>query len=208
MELVVAVFDVDHTLTVRDCVVPFMRKVAGVAGLGRAILVRPFETVRLVVAKDRDGLKQKFVKEVFSGKSVAATEEAGISFAEMVAQSWMRSDVAARLRWHQEEGHIVLLVSASLSAYLEPLGDLLEVDGVLCTELETAGDTYTGAIRGNNCRGAEKVNRITQWCADSGVPSSAVQFAYGDSSGDTDMIELAESGMWVNKTELELLVAS
>ena len=208
MEIVVAVFDVDHTLTVRDCVVPFMRKVAGVSGLCRAVLVSPIETFRMVMRKDRDGLKQKFVSAVFSGKSVSAVEVIGVSFAEKVAHSWMRSDVAARLRWHQDEGHVVLLVSASLAPYLEPLGDLLEVDGVLCTELQTSGETYSGSIKGNNCRGSEKVSRISQWCADSGVPLSAVHFAYGDSSGDTDMIELAKNGMWVNKAELELLVAS
>jgi phosphatidylglycerophosphatase C len=208
MEIVVAVFDVDHTLTVRDCVLPFMRRVAGSAGLARAVFVRPWETFRMVASKNRDGLKQKFVNEVFSGKSVADTEEAGIAFAEMVVHSWIRGDVAARLRWHQNEGHVVLLVSASLSPYLEPLGDLLEVDAVLCTELETSGDTYTGLLLGSNCRGAEKVNRISQWCAESGVPLSAIQFAYGDSSGDTDMIELAENGTWVNDVEISSWVAS
>jgi hypothetical protein len=34
----VAAFDVDNTLTVRDCVVPFMRSVAGVGRLFRVML--------------------------------------------------------------------------------------------------------------------------------------------------------------------------
>ena len=208
MEIVVAAFDVDHTLTVRDCVVPFMRRIAGVSGLCKAMVVRPVETLRMVRAKDRDGLKQKFVAQIFTGKSVADTEQAGIAFAEMVSRSWMRSDVAARLRWHQEEGHVVLLVSASLAPYLEPLGDLLEVDAVLCTELETEGDVYTGSIKGSNCRGAEKVNRLTQWCDESGVPMSSIQYAYGDSNGDSHMIKAAKHGVWVNKDDIETLVAS
>ena len=37
MDVTVAAFDVDNTLTVRDCVMPFMRRVAGVNVLLRTV---------------------------------------------------------------------------------------------------------------------------------------------------------------------------
>ena len=110
-----------------------------------------------------------------------------------------------RLRWHQAQGHVVILVSASLSPYLEPLGDLLEVDAVLCTELETDGETFTGSILGANCRGPEKVRRIQSWCDSARIPMSSVRYAYGDSGGDTEMLAFVENPNYVKKIELEMV---
>ncbi len=202
MEVVVAAFDVDGTVTVRDCVVPFMRRVAGRAGLARAVLSSPLRVAALLAARDRDGLKEHIVERVFRGRSVDAVNEEGVRFAEVVADGWIREDVAARLRWHQSMGHVVVFVSASLHPYLEPLGDLCEVDAVVCTTLESEGDTYTGRLVGRNCRAGEKVLRLHEWMTGAGIPHGALKFAYGDSSGDTALLAAAETGLNVRKTEL------
>lgn len=204
MELTVAVFDVDKTLTVRDCVVPFVLRVAGVPKTLSAI-VRHFPSVLSMVRKrDRDGLKLLFVKELFAGRPVDEVDEAGVQFASHVVGHWMREDSAARLRWHQSEGHVVVLVSASLSPYLVPLGDFLEVDAVLCATLAEEDGVYTGDLVGPNCRGVEKVNCITEWCRDAGVNVENVRYAYGDSSGDAPMLAMAAHGEWVGKRDMEL----
>lgn len=202
MEVSVAAFDVDNTLTVRDCVVPFMRRVAGTSALLAAMARRPSAVMRMVVAKDRDALKAFFVSAAFAGKSIAAVNEIAVSFAEEVADKWIRPDVAHRLRWHQEQGHVVVLVSASLQPYLDVLGDLLEVDAVICTQLQEGNGVYTGEILGSNCRGAEKVERLHAWCETAGIPVSAVKYAYGDSSGDHEMLLSAENGVLVKSIEL------
>ncbi len=202
MEVTVAAFDVDHTLTVRDCVVPFMRQSSGTSPLLLAALRRPIEVARMLLRRDRDALKAYFVRAAFAGRSVDEVDEAGAIFAASVADKWMRHDVAQRLRWHQEEGHIVLLVSASLNPYLEVLGDLLEVDAVLCTQLATDGVVCTGALEGANCRGAEKVRRIEEWCKTANVPMNSVRYAYGDSSGDHEMLLAVENGVQVKSIEL------
>jgi len=205
MDVTVAAFDVDNTLTVRDCVMPFMRRVAGVNVLLRAVASQPYTILTLLKNKDRNSLKALFVSEVFAGRSESEVSEQGVLFAARVANGWMRDDVVKRLRWHQSQGHVVVLVSASLSPYLEPLGDLLEVDAVLCTELESDGKVFTGKIRGTNCRGPEKVRRLQSWCDSSGIPVSSVRYAYGDSSGDTEMLASVENPNYVKKIELEMV---
>jgi phosphatidylglycerophosphatase C len=205
MDVTVAAFDVDNTLTVRDCVMPFMRRVAGVNVLLRTVASQPYTILTLLKNKDRNSLKALFVSEVFAGRSESEVSEQGVLFAARVANGWMRDDVVKRLRWHQSQGHVVVLVSASLSPYLEPLGDLLEVDAVLCTELESDGNVFTGNIRGANCRGAEKVRRLQSWCDSSGIPVSSVRYAYGDSSGDTEMLASVENPNYVKKIELEMV---
>ncbi|MEY4633447.1 MAG: hypothetical protein RLZ18_819 [Actinomycetota bacterium] len=205
MEVTVAVFDVDNTLTVRDCVVPFVVRVAGPVRVAGAILRNIGTVVPLMAHRDRDGLKLLFVRELFAGRSVDEVDNKGIDFASHIADNWMREDTSRRLRWHQAEGHVVVLVSASLSPYLIPLGDLLEVDAVLCATLAEHDGAYTGELVGPNCRGIEKVNRITEWCRDAGINTDNIRFAYGDSSGDTQMLAMAANGEWVGKSEIEMV---
>ena len=207
MNVTVAAFDVDNTLTVRDCVVPFMKSVGGISRLSKVLLTDIVETFQGVRRRDRDSLKMKFVDGVFAGKDAREVESLGIQFASKVADKWLRSDVATRMRWHQEQGHVVILVSASLGAYLHPLGDLLEVDAVLCTELEEKDGLLTGNLVGQNCRGKEKASRVQKWCQDSGIATEDLVYAYGDSSGDTELLELFSEPTWVNDIDLVVLVA-
>lgn len=207
MNVTVAAFDVDNTLTVRDCVVPFMKSVGGISRLSKVLLTDIGETFQSVRRRDRDSLKMKFVDGVFAGKDAREVESLGIQFASKVADKWLRSDVATRMRWHQEQGHVVILVSASLGAYLHPLGDLLEVDAVLCTELEEKDGLLTGKLVGQNCRGKEKASRVQKWCQDSGIATEDLVYAYGDSSGDTELLELFSEPTWVNDIDLVMLVA-
>ena len=207
MNVTVAAFDVDNTLTVRDCVVPFMKSVGGVSRLSKVLFSDLGTTFQSIRRRDRDSLKMKFVEGIFAGKDSREVESLGIQFASKVADKWLRSDVATRMRWHQEQGHVVILVSASLGAYLHPLGDLLEVDAVLCTELEEKDGLLTGKLVGQNCRGKEKASRVQKWCQDSGIAAEDLVYAYGDSSGDTELLELFSEPTWVNDIDLVVLVA-
>ena len=203
MNITVAAFDVDNTLTVRDCVLPFMRTVAGFGRLTKVLFSNLGDTFHCVRRRDRDAVKSKFVEGIFAGKDAREIESLGVRFASKIADGWLRSDVAARMRWHQEQGHVVILVSASLGAYLHPLGDLLEVDAVLCTELEEVNGILTGKLDGKNCRGVEKASRVQKWSEGAGMNAKDLVYAYGDSSGDVQLLELFSHGTWVNTTDLE-----
>lgn len=197
----VAAFDVDGTLTVRDCVRPFLRRVGGTRGLLAAFWRRPLGTVVAAVRRDRDRLKEIFVGGVLRGRAVSTVETAGEAFAAQVAGSWLRPDTLARLRWHQQRGHRVVLVSASLGPYLHPLGRLLGVDGVLCAEPRRSGETFADGLAGSNCRRAEKVRRLDAWLVDRGATDAFV-WAYGDSAGDTELLARADRGVCVRDVVL------
>ena len=205
MNVTVAAFDVDNTLTVRDCVVPFMRSAAGTWQLIKVMLSNVGETIQNVRRRDRDALKEKFVSGLFTGKDAREVEALGVQFASKVADGWLRSDVATRMRWHQEQGHVVILVSASLGVYLHPLGDLLEVDAVLCTEMEEVDGVLTGKLVGKNCRGEEKVSRVQKWRDEAGIDIQELVYAYGDSSGDKQLLDLFSQPTWVNDIDLVVL---
>ncbi len=193
---VVAAFDVDGTLTTRDCVTPFLRRAAGTR-LWTTLLRHPVALGASLVRRDRDRLKQ-LACSALRGRDAAELDRLGTSFAREVASDWLRDDTTERLRRHRELGHTVILASASLEPYLVPLGQLLEVDGVVCTVLErTPEGVLTGRLVGANCRGAEKARRVREWLDGAGL-ADAVLWAYGDSDSDTELLAEAEHGVRVD----------
>ncbi len=187
----VAAFDVDGTLTVRDCVVPFLQRLGGRRGMLAAAARRPLDTLSGVARRDRDRVKDVFVGGVFRARRVADVAAIGTTFAQYVHDHWLRADVLARLRWHQRHGDPTVLVSASLGPYLRPLGGMLGVDDVLCTDVTTDGATYADRLVGGNCRGPEKARRLRSWLDTRGLAGAEV-WAYGDSAGDRELLACAD----------------
>ena len=186
----VAVFDVDGTLTTGDCVLPFLRRVAG-RRLAAALLRRPLALVGGLVRRDRDRLKALACASL-AGIPAAQVDRVGAEFARDVASSRLRDDTTARLERHRALGHTVVLASASLDAYLEPLGSLLGADEIVCTRLERGADgLLTGRLEGANCRGPEKARRVRSLLEERGL-GDAELWAYGDSPDDDALLASAE----------------
>ena len=95
-------------------------------------------------------------------------------------------------------GDVIVIVSASFELYVEPLGRLLGVDGVLATRLATDAGRFTGDLDGPNCRGPEKVRRLHAWLDEHHGGRRAVELvAYGDSPGDRELLADADTAHWV-----------
>ena len=194
---IVAAFDVDGTLTTRDCVTPFLYRTARVRAV-LALARKPVAVATAIVRRDRDSLKA-LVCTAFAGMDGAIVDAEGASFAEEIERRWLRPDTLARLRQHRERGHSVVLVSASLDPYLVPFGSRIGVAGVVCTELERdPHGVLTGRLAGPNCRGPEKVRRLESWLAAAGI-TDAVVWAYGDSAGDDALLARADHPVRVGR---------
>jgi phosphatidylglycerophosphatase C len=196
---VVAAFDVDRTVTTRDCVVPFLRRLSGTVPFAGRMAIASVRLLPAIARGERDRAKEQAAKIVFAGRRLVDVDAAGDEFAAGVARSWLRGDIVARLRWHQSSGHQVVFVSASFGAYLRPLAGHLGVDGVLCTELVVGDDgLLTGELAGANCRGAEKVRRLHAWLDEHHGGRDHVElWAYGDSPGDRELLAGADHPVWV-----------
>lgn len=192
----VAAFDVDGTITTRDCVVPFMRRISGARRIVPRLGMRPHRLLPILAGRDRDGLKALAAAAAFRGHRYDELCSAGVTFAEMVHERWLRSDTLDVLQRHRDAGDRTVLVSASFEVYLRPLAQLLGVDDVLATRLQVEDGVATGALDGPNCRGPEKVARLHEWLVD----RSAVRLvAYGDSAGDREMLADADEAHWVTR---------
>jgi phosphatidylglycerophosphatase C len=195
-------FDVDGTLTRHDCVVPFLWRLGAarlVLGLARQLP----SVIAALARRDRDRLKTLATAAAFRGRSVTAVERMAADFGVEI-ERWLRDDTSARLSWHREQGHTVVLVSASYEVYLDILGRKLGVDAVLATRVASDGATYTGALVGDNCRGPEKLRRLDEWLDEwllgrdgvDGGRRGVVLWAYGDSAGDRELLDAADHPVW------------
>ena len=196
-ERVVAAFDFDKTISTRDNVVPFLRALVGRARLARALLAISPRLVRAALDDDRrDAAKVALVRHTLRGYDAARVTEVAAAFARDVVARHLRPEVVERVAWHRGQGHEVVIVSASLKNYLDPIGVGLGVSAVLATELAVGDDgRLTGELAGPNVRGAEKVRRLEAWLGD----RPAFVWAYGDSSGDHELLARADQGVTVGR---------
>jgi len=196
-ERVVAAFDFDKTISTRDNVMPFLRAVIGPARLARALLAISPRLVRAALDDDRrDAAKVALVRHTLTGCDAGRVTEVAAGFARDVLARHVRPDVVDRVRWHRDRGHEVVIVSASFMDYLDPIASELGVAAVLATELDVGDDgRLTGELAGPNVRGAEKVRRLDAWLGD----RPAFVWAYGDSSGDRELLARADQGVTVGR---------
>ena len=200
---VVAAFDLDKTLTLRDCVVPF------VWSLGRRrFVVGVLSNLPVIVVaglrRDRDRVKAIITRIAFRGRLAEEVRERAEHFVDRVHPSWIRDDTAARLSWHVEAGHSVVIVSASYEPYVRLLAERLGVAGALATRIEyDQNGRCTGRLDGANCRGAEKVIRLHDWLGVDDTSSFEI-YAYGDSRGDRQLLAIADRPHWIGKNRVSV----
>src|SRR5690606_33310870 len=92
-----------------------------------------------------------------------------------------------QLRQHQELGHKVVLVSASLDLYLKPVCSYLNID-LICSEVEIKAGKMTGFYQTPDCSNQQKKLRILE---EYKLQDYAEIYAYGNSYEDEEMLSLA-----------------
>lgn len=194
----IAAFDFDETLTRRDTVVPFLRRLSGDRGLTLGLLARSHHLASAAVRRNRDALRAMATDQVFRDRPIAEVDAHASQYGDEIFAVGLRPDTAARLAWHRDAGHRVVIVSASYEQYVHVVGRHLGVDAVLATRLEVEQERCTGRLLGANCRGPEKVARLQAWLGGQDLTLDSVTlWAYGDSSGDRELLAAAQHPHWV-----------
>jgi phosphatidylglycerophosphatase C len=197
----VAAFDFDGTLVPGDSLRPFLLRLLGGPRLAATLAMAGPAMAVGYARVGRDGSKAALFARAVAGLDATRVDDVGADFAAVLAGR-VRSDLAERLAWHRRAGHRLVLVSASLTTYLEPFGRHLGFDEVIATRLEVGRDgKLTGRLAGPNVRGAEKAARLRPLLGD----APAELWAYGDSAGDREMLALADHPTLVGRTPLPRL---
>lgn len=195
----VAAFDLDGTLTRRDTLLPFLQRLCGTTRVMRA-LVPEWSAVPAAArgALDRDAMKSRVLARLLRGWSAVEIEEAAADYATHVIRARLRPDTTARVEWHQQQGHRLVIVSASPELYVGPIAHTLGFEAALATRLEVVDGRLTGRLAGANVRGPEKVRRLREYLGEAGI----TLWAYGDSAGDRELLAAADHATRVTRSRL------
>jgi phosphatidylglycerophosphatase C len=178
----VAVWDVDGTLVLGDTLLPFLRRFVGAVRLGRIVL-------GAVARSDRPTAKAAVLQQVLGGRRLADVDVVARAYVLDLVVQRLRPDSLRRWQWHREQGHRLVLASASLDLYLRHLGNLLSADAVISTRMNVVNGWLTGVLATPNCRGAEKARRVSEYLRDH--PASQV-WVYGNGAADLPTLALAD----------------
>jgi HAD superfamily hydrolase (TIGR01490 family) len=192
----IALFDFDGTLTTANTLRDFTVRLVGLRayllGLVRLVptLVR-FKTGRM----SHHEAKTRFVETYYRKRSTASLTEIAVAYCRDRLPTLLDPEAYARARWHQDQGHQVVIVSASLSLWLKPWCDTEGFD-LIATEPEVDDDAITGSLRNGNCYGEHKVELILERYD---LGNYQRVFAYGDSPSDYPMLRLAHEGYYCRR---------
>ena len=184
----VVAFDFDGTLTIRDSFTEFLRWRAGPGGWALGLVKMAPAVAQYARDRDRGRIKAASVREFLRGVERTALEADAERFADRVRDRFIRPDALACWNdWGAKGAHRVI-VTASPETTVAPFARRLGAENLLGTPLFfDADDRVSGAFAGPNCRGAEKVRRLKAAYGEDVV----VAAAYGDTSGDTEMLAMA-----------------
>ena len=185
----IVAFDFDGTLTVRDSFTQFLRWRAGRAGWALGLVKMTKATAAYARDRDRGAIKAASVKVFLKGATRTELEADAARFADHFGDKFMRPDALKVWEdWGRKGAHRVI-VTASPDITVAPFARRLGAETLLGTHLTfDAEDRVTGTFSSPNCRGEEKVRRLHQAFG----KDLKLTAAYGDTSGDTEMLAIAD----------------
>ena len=187
----IVAFDFDGTLTNRDSFTAFLRWRAGPGRYAAGLIKLIPQAILFVFNRDRGRMKAAAARIYLGEMSRNEIADLARTFAERNAQQLFRPDAVRTWRKWQAAGARLAIVTASPEILIAPFARGLGADVLIGTLFEfDAHDQFTGRLTGANCRGPEKVRRLREVFGE----DMALEAAYGDTSGDREMLALTEGG--------------
>ncbi len=183
-----ALFDFDGTLTTKDSLGEFIKFAKGNStyyfGLVR---FSPYFIMWKLGFMKNYKAKEKLFMLFFKDMSEYYFKKIASQYGLSKIYKIQRESTYKIFLQHIKDGDRVVVVSASMRCWLEPWTKKHNVE-LLSTELEFKDSKFSGKFATKNCHGKEKVNRIKELLDTSEYETI---YAYGDSSGDKEMLDLA-----------------
>ena len=192
-----ALFDVDNTLVPGEaCEVRFFRylwrkRLVGWGELQRSVtwLVRHGSRLSIHPLRER--------KLYLEGKDPAVIEASAREFFQHEMIGLLSAKGRERLEAHRQSGHQLILVSGAPDFLITPLAEVLNEPTLFAARLERREGVYTGEVIPPLPYGKGKRELIVSHAKEKGL-DLASSFAYGDSPGDIEILELVGYPVVVN----------
>lgn len=188
---IVALFDFDGTITWNDSLLPFLIFCKGyLKTIFFLAMELPYLIKYLFKLISRQETKERILARFFKGIDEKEFLILGKLYAEKYLDKLIRPNARKRILWHLTQNHQCILVSASIETYLLPWSKIMGFDRAI-TSIPEIDEHHkaTGRLKGKNCWGPEKLARLNACLGDL---KEYTIYAYGDSRGDKEMLEIAD----------------
>lgn len=187
-----ALFDFDGTLSSKDSLGEFLKyassKNSYFLNMARFF---PYFTLWQLRIISNSKAKERLFSLFFKGMDEEVLKQKAKEFSLKKLDTIMNKERLQILREHQAKGDRVVIVSASMECWLEPWCKREGIE-LLSTRLEFTNGTFSGSFATKNCHGIEKARRIQEHLD---INQYETVYAYGDSSGDKEMLALAHKSV-------------
>lgn len=104
------------------------------------------------------------------------------------------------LRFHRQQQNTLVIITATNRFVTEPIAQILGVDHLLATEIESINKNFTGRPKGIPCFREGKVTRLLQWIHENHETLEGSWF-YSDSLNDIPLLEKVDHPRVVDPNE-------
>lgn len=186
----IAAFDFDDTITRKCTFVGIMVYLVGLDKflLKMAVLLPDVISYKLGYLSN-SAIKKKMFTRFFAGMKESDYKKFCRQYSEKVVDSIVAEKAREKIRWHKENGHKLVIVTASMEDWIKPWAEKNDFELVLSTKPEVKEGLLTGDFANNNCFGEEKVKRLLEKYPNR---KEYILYAYGDSDGDKALLEYAD----------------
>lgn len=201
-EKTIAAFDFDGTITTKDTLFDFIRFYFGLPKLMIGLIIlSPMLTLFKVGLIKNSKAKELLISYFFKNTDIHDFNKQCALYSIRI-DNISRVNILEKIQWHIKQHHTVVIVSASIRNWIEPWAVKNGVSLIISTEIEEKLGKLTGKFATNNCYGQEKVNRLLN-----SFPNREdyILYAYGDSRGDKELLEIADYPTLVKKEKSKFI---
>ena len=186
-----AFFDLDKTIIAKSSTLAFSRSFYAGGLISRRSVLRSAyaQFVYLVGGADHDQMEKMrdFLSELCAGWDVATVQEIVADTLHHIVDPLVFDEAVSLVEEHRLAGRDVIIVSASGSEVVEPIGEMLGADAVIATRMRIEDGRYTGEID-FYAYAENKAAAMRDLAAAKGYDLDR-SYAYSDSATDVDMLE-------------------
>src|SRR5690554_278019 len=112
-------------------------------------------------------------------------------FMQEKVQPMLQKKAQQLLQKHRDQGHFLLIITATNAFITRPIAELMGVDEILATEPQMIDGRYTGKPTGTPCFREGKVQRLHEWLAETGHTLAGSYF-YSDFINDLLLLQVVD----------------
>lgn len=158
----IAAFDFDNTITIRDTAKDFLfYSFPRSQVMWNSIKWLPFFVLGKFGIIDNEEAKQHLFYMFLQNLSVQQFQEKCTQYSLKRIPQIIRKEAMNKIKWHKDQGHKVVVISASFKAWIKPWAEENNIDKIIATEIIFGANKK---IKKNfiveNCYGENKVKHF------------------------------------------------